>query len=89
MRATGVNWAFAPAVAVAEDIRWGRTYESYGRDPALVTKLARSFVRGISGPSDDANRVLGAGDLRPVRGFGHDSGQALDHRIDLTTNRRR
>ena len=28
--ATGVRWNFVPVVAVVQDIRWGRTYESYG-----------------------------------------------------------
>ncbi|HEV7498463.1 MAG TPA: glycoside hydrolase family 3 N-terminal domain-containing protein, partial [Vicinamibacteria bacterium] len=36
VRATGIQWAFAPCVAVARDERWGRTYESFSEDPALV-----------------------------------------------------
>ena len=35
-RATGIPWDFAPCVCVARDDRWGRTYESFGEDPALV-----------------------------------------------------
>jgi len=27
---TGIRWAFAPCIAVAQDERWGRTYESFG-----------------------------------------------------------
>ena len=34
--ATGVDWTFAPTLAVARDPRWGRTYESYPEDPGLV-----------------------------------------------------
>ncbi len=47
--ATGVDWTFAPTLAVARDIRWGRTYESYSEDPALVTAYAGRFVRGLQG----------------------------------------
>ena len=36
-RATGPQWAFAPCVCVARDDRWGRTYESFGEDPKLVS----------------------------------------------------
>jgi beta-glucosidase len=58
MRATLVDWAFAPTVAVAQDIRWGRTYESFGRDPALVSRLGAALITGMSSPSDPARRVL-------------------------------
>lgn len=45
--ATGVEWTFAPTLAVARDLRWGRTYESYSEDPALVARYAGPFVRGL------------------------------------------
>ena len=47
-RATGPQWAFAPCVCVARDDRWGRTYESFGEDPALVTSL-ESAIDGLQG----------------------------------------
>lgn len=46
---TGLDWTFAPTVAVAQNIRWGRTYESYSQDPALVAKLADDEVEGLQG----------------------------------------
>lgn len=49
--ATGARLAFAPTVAVALDPRWGRTYESFGDDPALVTELGAAAVRGLQGGS--------------------------------------
>ena len=55
MRATGVRWTFAPTVAVPSDIRWGRTYEGYGSDPGLVSRLGSAAVRGLHG--DDRNAV--------------------------------
>ena len=36
VRATGIQWAFAPCVAVPQDVRWGRTYEGFSEDPALA-----------------------------------------------------
>ncbi len=47
IRGTGIQWDFAPCVAVARNERWGRTYESYGEDPDLVKKLGVAYVRGM------------------------------------------
>jgi beta-glucosidase len=47
VRATGINWAFAPCVAVPRDIRWGRTYEGFSEDPEIVTLLGAAAVRGL------------------------------------------
>ncbi len=49
MKATGLDWTFAPVVAVARDERWGRTYESFGEDPNLVKEMAAAAVRGFQG----------------------------------------
>lgn len=49
--ATGIDWAFAPTIAVASDFRWGRTYESFSEDPAVVQELGASLVRGLQGPA--------------------------------------
>jgi beta-glucosidase len=58
-RATGIHWVFAPCVAVARDERWGRTYESFSEDPALVAELGRAAVRGFQGADlKDPLRVL-------------------------------
>ncbi|WP_066949425.1 glycoside hydrolase family 3 protein [Streptomyces lushanensis] len=50
VRATGVPWDFAPCVCVARDERWGRTYESFGEDPALVIAMD-TVVNGLQGPA--------------------------------------
>lgn len=47
MLPTGVTWNFGPVVAVAQDIRWGRTYESFSEQPQLVTELGAAYVRGL------------------------------------------
>ncbi len=49
VRATGLDWTFAPTVAVVRDLRWGRTYESYSEDPAVVRDYASAMVLGIQG----------------------------------------
>jgi beta-glucosidase len=50
VRATGIQWSFSPTVAVARDERWGRSYESFGEDPALARELGSAVVRGLQGP---------------------------------------
>jgi beta-glucosidase len=51
VRATGIHWTFAPAVTVSRDERWGRAYESFSEDPALVAELGEAAVRGFQGSS--------------------------------------
>lgn len=48
-RAAGINWAFAPALTVPQDDRWGRTYEGYSENPALVAQYAAAAVEGLQG----------------------------------------
>ena len=50
--AAGVDWTFAPTLAVARDPRWGRTYESYSEDPAAVAAYAGRIVRGLQAGGD-------------------------------------
>jgi beta-glucosidase len=49
VRATGIHWAFGPCVTVPQDQRWGRTYEGYSENPALVRELGAAAVRGLQG----------------------------------------
>jgi beta-glucosidase len=56
--ATGIRWAFAPCVAVAQNPRWGRTYESFGSAPELAELLGPAAVRGFQGQSLDSDSVL-------------------------------
>ncbi len=49
VRATGINWVFAPCVTVPRDIRWGRTYEGYSENPGIVKVLGAAAVRGFQG----------------------------------------
>jgi beta-glucosidase len=45
----GIDWTFAPTLAVARDDRWGRTYESYSEDPEIVAKYAKEMIEGLQG----------------------------------------
>lgn len=78
VRATGINWTFAPCVTNARDERWGRTYESFGESPSLLAELGAAYVRGFQ--SDDlsaSDAVLACtkhfiGDGAPTWGTGED-----------------
>jgi beta-glucosidase len=49
VRATGINWTFAPCVTVPQDDRWGRTYEGFSEDPRVSGELGAALVRGLQG----------------------------------------
>ncbi len=51
---TGIDWTFAPTVAVVRDDRWGRTYEGFSEDPEIVRAYAGPMVRGIQGAPGSA-----------------------------------
>ena len=55
--ATGMDWTFAPTLAVPRDVRWGRSYEGYGEDPALVRGYATAIVEGLQGPAGLAGKL--------------------------------
>jgi beta-glucosidase len=88
VRATGINWAFAPCVAVPRDDRWGRTYEGFAEDPQLVAELGAAAVRGLQGSRlDDPERVLAcakhlAGDGGTVLGSGFTDGGGTKYPLD-------
>ncbi|MFF5405949.1 glycoside hydrolase family 3 N-terminal domain-containing protein [Streptomyces misionensis] len=54
VRATGVPWDFAPCVCVSRDERWGRSYESFGEDPALVESM-ETVIQGLQGRADGSD----------------------------------
>ncbi|MFI4866821.1 MAG: glycoside hydrolase family 3 protein [Steroidobacterales bacterium] len=57
MAVVGFDWAFAPVLSVPQDLRWGRSYESYSQDPALVRRYAAALVRGLQGEPNGVNSV--------------------------------
>lgn len=98
VRATGINWVFAPCVTVPRDLRWGRTYEGYAETPDIVQVLGEAAVRGFQGSDladplsvvacakhfvGDGGTAYGTGKMNDGRGL--DQG---DTRCDEATLRR-
>ncbi len=46
---SGIEWTFAPTLAVPKDTRWGRTYEGYSSDPEVVAAYGEAMVQGLQG----------------------------------------
>lgn len=70
--ATGIDWIFAPTVAVTRDDRWGRTYEAYSEDPKIVRDYAYAIVKGLQGR--DGNFLSSQQVLSTVKHFVGDGG---------------
>ncbi|WEN14258.1 glycoside hydrolase family 3 N-terminal domain-containing protein [Rhodanobacter sp. AS-Z3] len=85
VRATGVDWAFAPTLAVAQNTRWGRTYESFSNYGPLVRVYARAYIDGLQGHFGDANVMATAkhfiGDGATANGT--DQGDAKVSRLEM------
>ncbi|GAB1691941.1 glycoside hydrolase family 3 N-terminal domain-containing protein [Krasilnikovia sp. M28-CT-15] len=96
VRATGIPWDFAPCLCVSRDERWGRAYESFAEDPALVARMATA-VDGLQGPGRSrlaapdgvlatAKHYAGDGDTEYGTGSGNytiDQGVTVTGRADF------
>ena len=49
VHSTGIDWTFAPTLAVVRDDRWGRTYEGFSEDPAIVASYGGRYTTGLQG----------------------------------------
>ena len=58
VRATGITWTFAPTLAVVQNPRWGRTYESYSSDPDIVRAYGEAMTRGLQGQLGSPSSTL-------------------------------
>ncbi len=74
IRVTGQEWTFAPTVAVPQDFRWGRAYEGYSSDPALVASYVGAMVRGLQGPPEGDNLLAGPYVIASTKHFLADGG---------------
>jgi beta-glucosidase len=72
--ATGIDWTFAPTVAVARDVRWGRSYESYSESPELVAGYAAAMVTGLQGERGTPHFMAPGHTLSSVKHFLGDGG---------------
>jgi beta-glucosidase len=71
---TGIDWTFAPTVAVARDVRWGRSYESYSESPELVARYAPAMVTGLQGQIGTPQFMSPGHTLASVKHFVGDGG---------------
>jgi len=56
--ATGIDWTFAPCIAVPRNERWGRTYEGFGETLELTEIMARASVQGFQGNDLSKNNKI-------------------------------
>lgn len=52
-RSVGINSAMSPVIDVSRDPRWGRTYETYGEDPYLISRMGVEYVKGMQGKNKE------------------------------------
>jgi len=82
-RALGVHHVYSPMLGVVRDPRWGRTEESFGEDPYLVSRIGVAFINGLQGTGKnrfDKNHVIATAkhfvaDGQPMAGL---NGSAFD-----------
>ncbi|WP_139903207.1 glycoside hydrolase family 3 N-terminal domain-containing protein [Clostridium thermarum] len=53
VRATGVHWTFTPTLGIPHSERWGRTYETFGENAELVSKMGVAYIQGLQGDNPD------------------------------------
>jgi beta-glucosidase len=90
VRVTGLDWSFGPTLAVVQDIRWGRSYESYSEDPKIVEEYASAMLLGLQGVPGtpqflDAHHVIASPKhfLGDGGTGGKDQGDNLASEVDL------
>lgn len=62
---SGFNWVYMPTVALAQDLRWGRSYESFSQDPAWIRIFSMAYISGLQEIND--NQIKGV--LASVKHF--------------------
>src|ERR1700754_2391380 len=92
LRASGISWTFAPTLTVPQDVRWGRSYEGYSQDPALVAQYAAAVIGGLEGKPGtpqflDAGHVIATAKHFLGDGGTHDGRDQGDARISEATLR--
>jgi beta-glucosidase len=87
--ATGIDWDFAPTLAVVRDDRWGRTYEGYSEDPEIVRLYAGRMITGLQGSAGSAEFLGPSHVVATAKHFLGDGGtdQGVDQGDNLSTER--
>jgi beta-glucosidase len=83
--ATGIDWTFAPTVAVVRDSRWGRSFEGYSDRPDIVRAYASRMVQGLQGTAGTRGFLDGNHVLATAKHFIGDGGTS--HGIDRGNNK--
>jgi len=76
MRVTGLDWTFAPTLAVVRDDRWGRTYEGFGETPEIAASYAAPLIEGLQGRIGDNDWLRGPHIIATAKHFLGDGGTA-------------
>lgn len=71
---TGIDWTFAPTIAVVQNDRWGRTFESFSEKPEIVSSYASKMVEGIQGKVNTDEFLTNGHMLANVKHFVGDGG---------------
>ncbi|NID14661.1 glycoside hydrolase family 3 protein [Luteibacter yeojuensis] len=92
LRASGIGWTFAPTLTVPQDVRWGRSYEGYSQNPALVAQYAAAVIGGLEGKAGtpqflDAGHVIATAKHFVGDGGTHDGKDQGDARVSEATLR--
>lgn len=74
VRVTGQEWTFAPTLAVVQDVRWGRSYESYSERPQIVHEYATAMVTGLQGEVGADDFLRGSHVITTAKHFLGDGG---------------
>lgn len=74
VRVTGQEWTFAPTLAVVQDVRWGRSYESYSERPDIVHQYASAMVTGLQGEVGAPDFLKGSHVITTAKHFVGDGG---------------
>lgn len=74
MRVTGLDWTFAPTLAVVRDDRWGRTYEGFGEHPEIAASYAGPLIEGLQGRIGDKDWLRGPHIIATAKHFVADGG---------------
>ncbi len=85
--ATGIDWTFAPTLAVVRDDRWGRTYEGYSEDPEIVRQYAGRMITGLQGRAASPDFLSSSHIVATAKHFVGDGGtdQGVDQGDNLSS----
>ncbi len=87
--ATGIDWTFAPTLAVVRDDRWGRTYEGYSEHPEIVRMYAGRMIAGLQGTAASRDFLSASHIVATAKHFIGDGGtdRGIDQGDNLSTER--